>query len=285
METKISGASKEVLISGDQPTVLIGERINPTGRKRLAESLQAGSMGLVRREATVQVQAGADVLDVNVGGPGIDEVALLPQAVQAVMEVVDVPLSLDSDNPKALEAALKVCQGKPIVNSVTGREKSLNEILPLVKEHGTAVIGLTIDDNGIPTDADRRVVIARKIIERAEALGIPREDVIVDCLALTVSTDSQAGLVTLEAIRRVKAELGANQTIGASNISYGLPQRDVLNGTFLALAIAAGVTCPTVHVARVRQAVLAADLLLGRDGYAQRYIKGYRQHQSPLGSA
>ena len=285
METKISSAGKEVLISGDQPTVLIGERINPTGRKRLAESLQAGSVGLVRREATVQVQAGADVLDVNVGGPGIDEVALLPQAVQAVMEVVDVPLSLDSDNPKALEAALKVCQGKPIVNSVTGQEKSLNEILPLVKEHRTAVIGLTIDDNGIPTDADRRVVIARKIIERAETLGIPREDVIVDCLALTVSTDSRAGLVTLEAIRRVRAELGANQTIGVSNISYGLPERDVLNGTFLALAIAAGVTCPTVHVARVRQAVLAADLLLGRDGYAQRYIRGYRQHQSPLGSA
>jgi len=279
MKTRVSSAIKEMLISDEQPTVLIGERINPTGKKKLAAALQAGDMELVRREAIAQVQAGADILDVNVGVSGIDETRLLPQAVQAVMEAVNVPLSLDSDNPKSLEAALKIYQGKPIINSVTGQESSLNEVLPLVKEYGAVVIGLTMDDEGIPMDSDRRVAIAHKIIGKAEALDIPREDIIIDCLVLTIATDSRAGLVTLRAIRKVKAELGVNQTLGASNISYGLPDRDVLNGAFLALAIAAGVTCPTVDVARVHQAVLATDLLLGRDGYAQRYIKAYRQRQ------
>lgn len=279
MKTRVSSATKEVLISDNQPTVLIGERINPTGKKKLAAALQAGDMKLVRREAVAQVQAGADILDVNVGASGIDETRLLPQAVQAVMEAVDVPLSLDSNNPKSLEAALKIYQGKPVINSVTGQERSLNEVLPLVKEYGAVVIGLTMDDEGIPMDADRRVAIAHKIVDRAEALGIPRENIIIDCLALTIAADSRAGLATLQAIRKVKAELGVNQTLGASNISYGLPDRDVLNSAFLALAIAAGVTCPTVDVARVRQAVLATDLLLGRDGYAQRYLKAYRQRQ------
>ncbi len=279
MKTRVSSATKEVLIGDDQPTVLIGERINPTGKKKLTAALQAGDMELVRKEAIAQVQAGADILDVNIGASGIDETRLLPQAVQAVMEAVNVPLSLDSDDPKSLEAALKIYQGKPIINSVTGQERSLNEVLPLVKEYGAVVIGLTMDDEGIPMDSDRRVAIAHKIIGKAEALDIPREDIIIDCLVLTIATDSRAGLVTLRAIRKVKAELGVNQTLGASNISYGLPDRDVLNGAFLALAITAGVTCPTVDVARVHQAVRATDLLLGRDGYAQRYIKAYRQRQ------
>jgi len=279
MKTRVSNATKEVLISDDQPTVLIGERINPTGKKKLAAALRTGNMELVRREAITQVQAGADILDVNVGASGIDETRLLPQVVQAVMEAVDVPLSLDSDNPRSLEAALKLYQGKPIINSVTGQERSLNEVLPLVKKYGAVVIGLTMDDEGIPMDPDRRVAIAHKIVSRAEALDIPREDIIIDCLTLTMATDSRAGLATLQAIRKVKAELGVNQTLGASNISYGLPDRDVLNSAFLALAITAGVTCPTVDVARVRPAVLATDLLLGRDGYAQRYIKAYRQRQ------
>jgi len=279
MKTRVSNVTKEVLISDDQPTVLIGERINPTGKKKLAAALRTGNMELVRREAITQVQAGADILDVNVGASGIDETRLLPQVVQAVMEAVDVPLSLDSDNPRSLEAALKLYQGKPIINSVTGQERSLNEVLPLVKKYGAVVIGLTMDDEGIPMDPDRRVAIAHKIVSRAEALDIPREDIIIDCLTLTIATDSRAGLATLQAIRKVKAELGVNQTLGASNISYGLPDRDVLNSAFLALAITAGVTCPTVDVARVRPAVLATDLLLGRDGYAQRYIKAYRQRQ------
>jgi len=281
METRVSSSTKEVLISYDQPTVLIGENINPTGRKKLATSLESGDMEIVRQLALAQVQAGASILDVNVGMPGIDEKTLLPQAVQAVMETVDVPLCFDSDNPAALEAALKIYRGKPIVSSVTGQEQSLSEVLPLVKEHGAAVVALTMDDEGVPADADRRLAIAHKIIDRAESLCIPREDIIVDCLVLTVSTDTNAGLVTLEAIRQVRAELGVNQTLGASNVSYGLPERDVLNVVFLAVAIVAGITCPILNVARVRQAVLATDLLLGRDRYAQRYIKAYRQRRRP----
>ncbi len=279
MHTIVSSATREVVIGDDQPTVLIGERINPTGRKKLAAALEAGDMEMVCREAVAQVEAGADILDVNVGSSGVDEVGLLAQVVQAVAEAVDAPLSLDSDNPGALEAALKVYRGKPIVNSVTGQESSLAEVLPLVREHGAAVIALTIDDEGIPADPARRVAITHKIMERATGLGIPREDVIIDCLLLTVATESDAVLVTLEAVRRVREELGVNQTLGASNVSYGLPERDVLNGAFLAMAINAGVTCPTVNAARVRQAVLATDLLLGRDRYARRYIKDYRQRR------
>jgi len=279
METTVSSATKEVTIGGNRPTVLIGERINPTGRTKLSAALRAGDMELVRQEAIAQVHAGADILDINVGASEVDETALLPQVVRAVMEVVDVPLSLDSDDPKALEAALKIYKGKPIINSVTGQESSLNAVLPLAKEYGAAVVALTMDDEGIPMDSERRVTIARKIVGRAEALGIPREDIIVDCLVLTIATDSNGGMVTLEAISKVKAELGVNQTLGASNVSYGLPERDVLNSAFLALAITAGVTCPTVNVTRVRQAVLSIDLILGRDRYAQRYIKAYRQRQ------
>lgn len=282
METRLSGATEEVVIGGNRKTVLIGERINPTGRKKLAAAFQSGDMEYVRQEAIAQVQAGADVLDVNVGIPDVDEVTLLPQAIKAVMEAVDVPLSLDSDNLKALEEALKVYQGKPIVNSVTGQERYLNEVLPLVKEYGAAVIGLTMDDEGIPTDIDRRVAIAHKIVERANGLGIPSEDIIIDCLVLTVGTDSRAGLVTIEAIRRVKSELGVNQTLGASNISFGMPDRNLLTSTFLTLAIAAGVTCPVVNVARVQPAVLATDLVLGHDEHAMRYIRAYRQRQKRL---
>jgi len=279
METRVSSATKEVLISYAQPTVLIGERINPTGREKLASSLKSGDMDIARQLALAQVQAGADILDVNVGMPGVDETALLPQVVQAVMETVAVPLCFDSDNPAALEAALKIYQGKPIVSSVTGQEQSLSEVLPLIKEYGTVVVALTMDDEGVPTDPGQRVAIAHRIVDRAKSVGIPQEDIIVDCLVLTISTDSKAGLVTLEAVRRVKSELGVNQTLGASNISFGLPERDVLNDTFLAMAITAGVTCPILNVARARQAVLATDLLLGRDRYAQHYIKGYRQRQ------
>lgn len=280
MDTKVTSAAREVTIGHDRPTVLIGERINPTGKKKLEAALMANDMTIVRKEALAQVQAGADILDVNVGATGVDEVAVLPVAVQVVMEAVDVPLCLDSHNPKALEAALKVYRGKPIINSVNGQESSLKEILPLVKEYGAAVIGLTMDDRGIPADVDGRVAIAHKIVEQAASIGIPREDIIIDCLALTIGANSKAGLVTLEAVRRVKAELGVNQTLGASNVSYGLPNREILNGAFIALAISAGLTCPTVDVAKVRPAVVSTDLILGRDNYARRYIKAYREAQA-----
>ena len=279
METKVSSLNKEVIIGHDRPTVLIGERINPTGKKKLAVALQAGDLELVCQEALAQVEAGADILDVNVGSSEIDEVTLLPRAVQAVMDTVDVPLCLDSTNPQALEAALKTYRGKPIVNSVNGEEHSLEKILPLVKKYGAAIIGLTMDNEGIPNSPEQRVAIAHKIVERAEALGIPRQDVIIDCLAMTVGADSRAGLVVIEAIRRVKAELGVNQTLGASNISFGMPDRNLLTSYFLAIAIAAGVTCPIVDVAGVRPGILATDLALGYDDYARRYIGGYRQRQ------
>jgi len=279
METKVSSMKKEVIISADRPTVLIGERINPTGKKKLAAALKAGDLDFVCQQALNQVKAGADILDVNVGASDIDEVALLPQVVQAVMNTVDVPLCLDSANPKALESALKVYQGKPLINSVNGETPSMEQVLPLVKEYGAIVIGLTMDDEGIPNDPARRLAIAHKIVARAEALGIPRQDVIIDCLTLSLGADSKAGLVVIETIRRVKAELGLNQTLGASNISFGMPDRDLLTSYFLPIAIAAGVTCPIVDVAMMRPAVLAIDLALGRDDYARRYIRGYRERQ------
>ena len=279
METRVSSATKEVFIGNGHPTVLIGERINPTGKRRLVAALQAGDMQALQEEAIAQVQAGADILDVNVGVPGLDEVALLPRAVQAVMNAVDVPLCLDSHNPKAIEAALKVYQGKPLINSVNGEERSLYELLTLTKEYGAVVIGLTIDEKGIPSDASGRAGIARRIVERAEALGIPRENVVIDCLAMAIGADGKAGIVTIETIRKVKAELGVNMTLGGSNISFGLPDRHLLNGAFLAIAITAGITCPIVNVTQVRSMILATDLVLGRDRHAARYIKAYRQRQ------
>lgn len=280
VETRVRSATQEVLIDYNGPTVLIGERINPTGKKKLAAALKVGDIDVVRKEALSQVEAGANILDVNVVISGVDEISLLPKIVEAIAESIEVPLSIDINSPKALEAALKVYDGKPIVNSVTGEDKSLNTILPLVKEYKTAVIGLTIDESGIPKDPEKRLDIARKIIERAGAFGIPREDIIIDCLALTVGVDYSAALVTIEAIRKVREALGVNQTLGASNLSFGLPDRGVINHAFLAIAIEAGVTCPTVDVAKVSATVLATDLLLGRDRFAQRYLRDYNRRKS-----
>ena len=280
VETRVRSATQEVLIDYNGPTVLIGERINPTGKKKLAAALRVGDIDVVRKEALSQVEAGANILDVNVVTSGVDEISLLPKIVEAITESIEVPLSIDINSPKALEAALKVYDGKPIVNSVTGEDKSLNTILPLVKEYKTAVIGLTIDESGIPKDPEKRLDIARKIIERAGAFGIPREDIIIDCLALTVGVDYSAALVTIEAIRKVREALGVNQTLGASNLSFGLPDRGVINHAFLAIAIEAGVTCPTVDVAKVSATVLATDLLLGRDRFAQRYLRDYNRRKS-----
>ena len=285
METILKGAGKEVVIGSDRPTVIIGERINPTGKKKLAAALLAGDLEVVRQEALAQVEAGADVLDVNVGAAGVDEVDLLPRAVRLVLETVDVPVCIDTPNAEALAAALAVHKellpdGKPLVNSVNGEEGSLRRVLPLVAEHGAAVIGLCMDDEGIPATPERRLTVAKKIIERAEEVGIPREDVIIDCLALTVGADSKAGWTTLEAIRMVREELGVNMTLGASNISFGLPEREVINRAFIAIAIATGVNCPIVDAAKVRPYILATDLVLGRDDYAMRYIQAFRRRRS-----
>ena len=283
METRVSSPTKEVIIGDKRPAVLIGERINPTGKKKLAEALKAGNLEIVCREALAQAQAGADILDVNVGTFGVNEVTVLPQTVQAVIDTIDIPLCLDSANPEALERALKVYKGKPLINSVTGEEHSLAKVLPLVKEYGAAVIGLLQDDEGIPKDSERRIAIAHKVVERAEAFGIAREDIIIDCLAFAVGADPTSGPAVVEAIRKIKAELGVNLTLGVSNVSFGLPDRDLLNNAFVVMAIAAGVTCLIVDVAKVRPAVVAADLILGRDKYARRYIEAYRQGQRHQG--
>jgi 5-methyltetrahydrofolate--homocysteine methyltransferase len=276
METRVRSRSKEVIISPDQPTAIIGERINPTGKRLLAESLLKKDMSRVRTLAQSQVEDGAAILDVNVGAAGVNEVELLPIAVKTVMEVTDLPLCLDSANAEALRAALKVYEGKALINSVNGEEASLARVLPLVKEYGAAVIGLAMDESGIATDPAQRVAIARKIVERAESLGIPREDVLIDCLALTVSADQNAAKVTLEAIRRVRGELGVNMSLGASNVSFGLPDREAINDIYLAMAVAAGVNAPIVNPTSSRKAILISDLLLGRDEYGMTYMGYYR---------
>jgi 5-methyltetrahydrofolate--homocysteine methyltransferase len=276
METILKGTGKTVVISPDRQTVIIGERINPTGRKKLAAALVAGDLDYVRAEAVAQVAEGAHVIDVNVGAAGVDEVDLLPKAVKAVAEVVDVPICIDSSNPDAIAAALPVAPGRPLVNSVNGEERSLSRILPLIKQYGAAVIGLTMDEGGIPSDPEKRLEIAKKIIARAEALGIAREDVIIDCLALTMGADSKAGLITLRTIEAVRKTLGNNITLGASNISFGLPEREQINAGFLAMAVMAGMNCPIVNPKKSRLALAVADLALGRDDYAANYLKAYR---------
>ena len=277
MKTRLSSATKEVIIGDELPAVLIGERINPTGKKKMTAALEAGDLDVVRKEALAQIEAGADVLDVNAATANTDEVTLLPKVVQVVMDTVDVPLCLDSSRPEALEAALKLYKGKPLVNSVTGQEESLREVLPLVREYKAAVIGMTVDDEGIPDEVERRVAIAHKIVERAEKSGIAREDVIIDCVTMTLGADPKTALITVESLRRIKEELGVNMTLGASNISFGLPNRDLINNAFLAVAIAAGLNCPVINVAKMRPIVLAVDLVMGRDTNAMRYIKAQRQ--------
>jgi 5-methyltetrahydrofolate--homocysteine methyltransferase len=276
MQTELRGTERTVHISPVLPTVLIGERINPTGREALAEQLRAGALGMVEREAVDQVQAGADVIDVNVGTQGVDQVELLPKAIAAVQRLVDAPISIDTDDHRALEKGLEVCQGKPLVNSVNGEQRSLETVLPLVAAHGAAVIGLCMDESGVPAGAEVRIEIAEKILERAREMGIPPEDVLIDPLALSVSADNKAARVTLDTIRGVKEQLGVNMTLGASNVSFGMPDRDVINAAFLAMALREGVNAPIVRVDHVHEVILAADVLLGKDAFAQRYIKAYR---------
>ena len=279
METLLSSSTKEVTIS-EKRTALIGERINPTGKKKLAEALKVGDMDIIRQEAHNQVEAGADILDVNVGAGGVDEVKVLPEIVKLLMAETDTPLCLDSGDGNALEAALHVYQGKALINSVKGTEHSLEQVLPLVKEFGAAAIILPADERGIPRDVETRLEIIDRVINRAVQMGIPLNDLVVDCLVLSVGVDGQGGQVTLETIRRVKEKYGVNITLGASNISYGLPGREVINGVFLGMAIAAGCTCPVVDVAKVRKHIVAADLLLGHDRFSKQYLKYYRANEN-----
>ena len=281
MQTVVRSRSREVIISIDRPFVIIGERINPTGRKVLAAEMKAGVMDRVRADAIAQVGAGAQMLDVNAGVPGIDEPALLVAAIEAVSEVTDVPICIDSSVIEALEAALTVYQGKALVNSVTAEDERMDRILPIVKKYGAAVIGMSNDETGITMVPQERVEIARRIIDRAQYYGIPREDVVIDPIAMTVAADPQAGVITLETMRLIKEQLGNNMTCGASNVSFGLPDRPIVNAAFFSVAMHAGLTSAITNplVPEVRKAVLASDLLLGHDEYAMRWISTFRQEQ------
>lgn len=278
LETTISSASKSVTISREGPVLMIGERINPTGRKRLLAALQEGQLGVVRRDAQKQIDAGAQILDVNAGVPGADEPALMLEIMAAVQEVTDTPLCIDSPNPKTLEAALSAYEGKALINSVNGEERSMETILPLVKAYNTAVIGLCMDDDGIPSTAEARLKVAAKIIERAAALGIPTNDILIDPLVLTVGADSNAARTTLTATKLIVEEFGVNITMGASNVSHGLPDRPVINASFLSMAIACGLSCPITNplITEVREAILASNLLMGKDEWAMNWITNFR---------
>ena len=284
MDTVLRSRSKEVVVSVDRPFVMIGERINPTGRKVLAAEMRAGLMDRVKADAIAQVEAGAQMLDVNAGVPMVDEPALLVAAIKAVSEVTDVPICIDSSVIEALEAALAVYEGKALVNSVTAEGERMDRILPVVKKYGAAVIGMSNDETGITMVPQERVEIARRIIERAAYYGIPPEDVIIDPIAMTVAADPQAGLVTLETMRLIREQLGNNMTCGASNVSFGLPDRSVLNAAFFPVAMHAGLTCAITNplINDVRKAVLASDLLLGHDEYAMRWISVFRQDQKKV---
>lgn len=279
MDTILTLKDHKVVISQEKPFVIIGERINPTRRKKLAESMTAGDFSIVQEDALKQIQAGAQVLDVNAGIPGCDEPDLLRKAVQAVLEVAQTPLCLDTANPDALEAALEVYPGKALINSTTAEVSMMARVFPLAKKYGAAVIGVITDENGIPATPQDRLKVAQKLIATAADNGIPPEDILIDCLALTVGADSNAGRVTLDAMELVQQELRVNLSLGASNVSFGLPDRKIINTAYLALGIARGLTAaitdPTVP--EIKTIILASDLLMGRDEYAMRWIKAYRQ--------
>lgn len=279
METRLSFKDTEVVIGPDQPFAVIGERINPTRRKKLAASMAGGDFSLVQQDALRQVEAGARILDVNAGVPGGDEPALLRGAVEAVMAVVDVPLCIDTADPQALAAALEIYPGKALINSTTAEESMMARVLPLAVEYGAAVIGVITDESGIPATPEARLETARKLVNRASDFGVPPEDVVIDCLALTVGADHHAGKVTLDSMQLVRDEIGVNLSLGASNVSFGLPDRTVINTAYLSLAIGRGMTAAITDptVTEIRTTLLACDLLMGRDEYGMGWIKAYRQ--------
>jgi len=286
MHTVLQSRSKTVTIGHDQPFCVIGERINPTGRKVFAEELRGGDLSTAEKDAVAQVEAGADMLDVNAGIPLVDEPELLKSMLRAVQGVVEVPICIDSSVISALEAGLSVYEGKPLVNSVTGEDDRLEEILPLVARYGAAVIGLANDESGIPETPQQRVDIARKIVSAAGDYGIPPEDVVIDPLAMTVGAATDAVTITLETISRIRDELGVNMCLGASNVSFGLPRRHTLNAAFLPMAMAAGLTSAIMSCApEVVGAVRASDLLLGHDEWGARWIASHRAAEAAKAAA
>ncbi len=277
MDTVLQSRSRTVTIGPEQPFCIIGERINPTGRKRFAEELRNDDLSTVVADTEAQMAAGADVLDVNAGIPLVDEAELLAKMLQLVQANTDAPICIDSSVIEALEAGLAAYEGKPLVNSVTGEDDRLEEILPLVAKHGAAVIGLANDETGIPETAQQRLEIATKIVSVAGDHGIPPEDVVIDPLAMTVGADTEAVTTTLEAIRLIRDNLGVNMSLGASNVSFGLPRRHELNAAFLPMAMAAGLTSAIMSTAQVCvDSVRGADLLLGHDPWGSSWIAEHR---------
>ena len=262
------------------PLVLIGERINPFAKGPVKEGMVSGAMEVIRAEALEQVAAGADMLIASVAAFGIDEVRVLPEVADAVLEAVDVPLCLESRNPEALERALKLGCGRPIVSSVTGEGEVLAALLPLVKAYGTALVVLASDGSGIPREPAARLEIVRRILDRTDRIGIPRESILVDCVAESSAVNDKAALSTLETMGLVRRELGLNLVLGASNVSFGLPARSIVNGVFLSLARQAGLTCAIVNAARMKPYAMAADLLMGRDPGARRFTAYFRKVKS-----
>jgi len=278
-DTVISSQTREVVLGLERPFVMIGERINPTGRKILAAEMAAGNFSRVESDALAQVAAGAHMLDVNAGIPLADEPAILAKAVRLVQSITDVPLSIDSSIVKALEAGLAVYKGKPLVNSVTGEEERLESVLPLVKKYGAAVVAISNDETGISENPDVRFEVAKKIVQRAADHGIPSSDVVVDPLVMPIGAINQAGVQVMHLLRRLKNELKVNTTCGASNVSFGLPAREGISATFLTMAIGAGLTSAIMnpmHVEIVR-ACMAADVMMGHDPDCARWIKRFRE--------
>jgi 5-methyltetrahydrofolate--homocysteine methyltransferase len=278
LTTLVTSKSRTVEIQRNNPTVIIGERINPTGRKRLLNELKEGKFDIVINDAVAQVEAGAKIIDVNAGVPGADEETLLKDMIYTVMDATEMPLCIDTADNKALETALSIYEGKALINSVNGEEERLASVLPLVKEYDAAVIALCMDDDGIPPTAEARFKVAAKMIERADKLGISADRLVIDPLALTMGSDHNAGRIAIDTIKMVVEEFGVNTTMGASNISFGMPDRPSINATFLAMAILAGLTCPITNPLEeeVVLAVRAADLVMGRDEFGLNWIKFYR---------
>ena len=285
-ETILSSATKEVVIGFNRPFVMIGERINPTGRKLLAAEMKEGNFSRVEADAIAQVEAGAQMLDVNAGIPLADEPALLAKAIQLVQSVTDVPLSIDSSIIDALEAGIAVYQGKPLINSVTGEDESLERVLPLVAKHGAAVVAISNDETGISEDPDVRFEVAKKIVNRASDHGIPACDVVVDPLVMPIGAMGTAGRQVFALLRRLKEELGVNTTCGASNVSFGLPNRHAITGNFLAMAMANGMTSAIMSPLHdeVRKAIMAADVLAGNDRDCAAWIAANRDPNADTGA-